>query len=621
MRFILRNYNFLLIFVFLGICYTLFRSSSIKKQHEMHEIKDIMKFQEVAQVFNKIEPIASRLEITHLLSELFKKANPEEAKIIAYLSLGSLNSPYVGTKFNFAEKNIIKVIARLLDISEPEIKEQLKKYGDLGTIIEHGTWKNNSDLTVEEVYNELLNIEKIAGTGSQEIKLEHVYKLMKDLDPVSAKYIARILTDTLRLGFSDMTIIDAVSWMLAGNKSLRSKIEEEYNLCADIGLIVYNAKNEGLDSTKKLEVHVGIPIRLAAAERLTSAKEIVEKLGHCVAQPKLDGFRLQIHINNDPKNKVMKFFSRNLIDMSQMFPDLVKELEKLNIDSVIFDSEAIVYDVNTGSFVPFQETVKRKRKHGIDQAAQEMPLQLFIFDILYLNGELLLKLPHEARRAKLIEVLKSYNGDILHVIEEKKINTAKELEDYFLKSIESGLEGLVVKKPDSQYQPGKRNFNWIKLKRQASGHLADSIDCVILGYYFGAGKRAKFEIGAFLVGVYNEKKDLFQTIAKIGTGLTDEEWIELKKKCEKIKVGHEPTNIECDKNLYPDVWVWPELVCEVVADEITLSPIHTAGKTEHQLGIALRFPRFIGYRTDKSADESTSIKELHEMYEMQFKKN
>lgn len=579
-----------------------------------------MLFQEVAVTFNHIEPVQSRLEMTRLISELLKKASPIEAKIISYLSLGELNPPYIGTSFSFAEKNSLKVIGKLLEISDEEVKQKYKETGDLGTIIQSGKWLTASKLTVTQVYDKILEIEQISGDKSQELKQEKVLDLLKNLDPVGAKYILKIITATLRLGFSDMTLIDAISWMLVGNKSLRKEIENEYNICADIGLIAYNAKAHGIDGIKKLKIEVGIPVRPAAAERLPSADDIVKKLGHCIAQPKIDGFRLQVHVDKTGEKPVVRFFSRNLIDMSYMFPDLVEALLKLNVKTLICEGEAVVYDINTGHFVPFQETIKRKRKHGIKQAQEEYPLKLFLFDGLYLNGESLLSLGYEKRREKLKTVLKEDKEAVVSLIEEKKIENTKELEDYFFENVQAGLEGLVVKKTNSIYQAGKRNFNWIKLKRELSGNLTDTLDCVILGYYNGTGKRSKFGVGAFLIGVFNKDKDHFQTVAKVGTGMTDDEWRELKAKCDKIKSDHHPKNIECSKNLAPDVWVYPEIVCLIKADEITMSPVHTAGKTEHHLGYALRFPRFMGYRKDKSATESTSIHEFQEMYDMQFKK-
>jgi DNA ligase-1 len=351
---------------------------------------------------------------------------------------------------------------------------------------------------------------------------------------------------------------------------------------------------------------------------MPTPKAIIDKLGPCVAQPKLDGFRLQIHVDLRHKKPRIEFFSRNLIDMSAMFPDLIKACAELPVQTLICEGEAISYDPHTGSFLPFQETVKRKRKHGIEQAITDYPLRVFLFDLLYLDGESYLGKTHEQRRKKLEKLVKPVKDETISVIEEVQIKTTQELEKYFLKNVEQGLEGLVVKRTDAIYQPGKRNFNWIKLKRHEEGHLEDTIDCVILGYYTGAGKRASFGVGAFLVGVYNKKNDSFQTVAKIGTGVKDEGWKELKKMCDVIKVDPKPKNVDCASELYPDVWVNPEIVCMIRADEITLSPLHTAHKTEKNLGYALRFPRFMGYRPDKKAVEATTIEEIKRLYDDQF---
>ncbi len=581
--------------------------------------RNSMLFKEVCEVFEKIGAVSGRLEITRLLADLFKHAKPQEAEIIANLSLGMLRPPYKGsTQFNLAEKNLIKVAAQLLDESESKIEAEMKKAGDLGLVVEQGRWHVKHHPTLTEVYKSLVDIEKLGGTGSAQEKINATQELLKQVEPFSAKYIVRIILGTLRLGFSDMTIVDALSWMEKGDKSARPALESAYNICADIGLVARELKAEGLSAIEHMKVHIGVPIRPALAERLPSAKDIFEKLGRCVAQPKYDGFRVQIHSKKVHGKHEVHFFSRNLIDMSHMFPDLVKEMERLNVDSIICEGEAIVFDEETGKFLPFQETVKRKRKHGIEEAVSDYPLQVHVFDLMYLNGENYLDKTSEERRNTLVKLLSKFKSDVFKVVDEQWIDSAKELEEYFLKMVDAGLEGIIVKKPDSHYQPGKRNFNWIKLKRHQAGHLEDTIDCVILGYYAGSGKRASFGIGAFLVGVFNEQKDMFQTVAKIGTGLSDEEWKDLKKACDKLKVPHKPTNVECAKELFPDVWVSPEIVCEAQADEITMSPLHAAGKTPEHLGMALRFPRFVKLRTDKSARQATSVKELKSLFKDQF---
>jgi len=577
-----------------------------------------MNFNHVAQAFSTIESTSGRLEMTKLLADLLKQATPEEASIICNISLGQLNPPHIGTQFQVAEKNMIKTIADLLGKPESEIQQQAKVAGDLGLVVAQGDWATQEQVSIQHVYGALHQIEQVSGTGSQEEKNNYLRDLLAQVDPVSAKYIVRIVLGKLRLGFSDMTIIDALSWMESGDKSLHQTIEDAYNICADIGLIAFVLKEQGIQAIQHMSIHLGIPIRPAAAERLPTARAIVEKIGTCIAQPKLDGFRLQIHLDKTGPTPRIHFFSRNLQDMSAMFPDIKQAITDLDVQSIICEGEAIVYDVHSGHFLPFQETVKRKRKHGIEQAMEELPLRVFIFDLLYLNGQEYMSKTHHERRYAALAVFKDFNNDAIQVIDEKNIGTPQELEDYFVQNIASGLEGLVVKKDDSVYKPGKRNFNWIKLKRQEEGHLEDTIDCVVLGYYAGEGKRAGLGIGACLVGVYNKVEDRFETVAKIGTGFKDPEWIALKKRCDAIQVSGKPKNVVCDKMLEPDVWVNPELVIIIRADEITMSPVHAAGKTANKLGYALRFPRFMGYSIDKSADDATTIGEVEHLYKDQF---
>jgi DNA ligase-1 len=581
-----------------------------------------MKFSEVAQVFDEIEQTSSRLAITRLLAELLKKATPQEAEMISYLSLGNLNPAYIGTQFNFAEKGIYQVLAKLLGKSASTIQTQAKKWGDVGLVLEKGDGGRvgKEHLTVTQVNKQLHEFLKISGTGSQAAKEKKLYDILRSLDVASGKYVLRIIVGKLRLGFSDMTLLDAFSWMQVGDKSLRKILEEAYNVSADIGHLIKVLKQDGVKAIEHMKVDPGVPIRPAAAERMAHAKAIVKKLGTCLAQPKLDGFRLQVHKWVENRKRHVRFFSRNLQDMSEMFPELYKAVLHMP-HSFVVEGEAIAYDPETGTFLPFQETAKRRRKYDIEKKAQELPLKLFFFDLLSYEGKSFLDLPHSQRRKKLEALLpkrKAKELHVLEVIEEVTIKEPEQLEDYFNEMVSLGLEGLVVKKPDAVYQAGKRNFNWVKLKRQETGHLDDTIDCVILGYDAGHGKRASFGIGALLVGVYNKKDDRFETVAKVGSGLTDAGWKKTKKKCDQKAVKNKPKNVVCVKELVPDVWVSPDIVCLIRADEISLSPLHKAGATDDQPGFALRFPRLIDFRDDKSARDATTIKELRHLYDLQF---
>ena len=577
-----------------------------------------MNFSQVAQLFETIEGTSSRLEKTKLLASCLKQMSAREAQIVTYLSLGHLDAVYKNIQFNIADKGLIEIIAVLIDKSADHILQEYKDSGDLGDVVQQEWQGSNLELSIESVYDDLVVCAQLSGHGSTELKLQKLVHLLRKVDNLSAKYIIRIITKTLRLGFSDMTLLDAFSWMYVGDKSIRLPLEQSYNICADLGLVIATLKKGGLSAIEQMKSVVGVPIRPAAAERLSTAEEVIDKLGVCAAQPKLDGFRLQIHLDKTGDTPVVKFYSRNLIDMSAMFPDIVQDIIKLPVQNLICEGEAIGYHRETETFLQFQETVKRKRKHNIEQASQDIPLRVYLFDLLYYNNQSQLELTHAQRRVQLSDIASQCENSDVFLIDEKQVGVTKELDDYFLQTIGAGLEGLVIKKQNAIYQPGKRNFNWIKLKRRTGQKLGDTIDTVVLGYYVGQGRRSGLGIGAFLVGVYNPEKDQFESVAKVGTGMTDLEFIDLKKRCDAIIIDQQQQNVIVAKSLHPDVWVNPEIVCEIRADDITKSPLHTAGKTEASLGYALRFPRFVKYRIDKSAYDTTNAQELAHLYEIQY---
>jgi DNA ligase-1 len=358
---------------------------------------------------------------------------------------------------------------------------------------------------------------------------------------------------------------------------------------------------------------------------MESVDEIAQKLGACVAQPKLDGLRIQVHKFIEDGAVAVRFFSRNLLDVTHMFPDLVKTVAEFPAQSLIAEGEAIAFDFARGGFLAFQETSKRRRKHEVAEATSSNPLQLYLFDLLFLNGEALLGQSHSLRRDRLTKLFaeRTHSQAILKLIEEKEffepdaLLRAEKLEEYFETQLEQGLEGLVVKRADASYKAGKRNFNWVKLKRLEKTSLEDTIDCVIMGYYFGRGKRASFGLGALLVGVYNAETDSFETVCKIGTGMSDVDLASYKKLCDQNKLAHKPANFVVAKILEPDVWTAPVVVVCVRADQISKSPSHTAAQTILGQGLALRFPRLVALRVDKSALDATSAAELATMSTLQ----
>lgn len=589
-----------------------------------------MKFSRLSQYFSQIEKTTKRLEITAILAELLKEAPEEEAREICYLTLGRLAPSYEAIEFFLAEKMLIKVLSSAYDNSEEKVKELYKEKGDLGDVAEHLANRiqrtanskavSRKPLAVSDVYGKLREIAEAAGTGSQEKKVNLMAELLKSLDPLSAKYVARIPVGKLRLGFGDRTILDALSVAEAGDKSLRPILERAYNISADIGRIAEIAKSKGTAGLKTIKVTVGTPVRMAAAERLPTPGEILEKMGgKLAAEPKYDGFRVQVHCGID-RGSPCQIFSRNLENTTLMFPEIAAAARKLPAKTLILEGEAIAYNPETEEFEPFQETAKRKRKYGIAEKAISLPLKVFAFDLLFLDGKDLTQKPYTERRTALEALIKGSVQDVIIAAEEKVFTDAKELEKFFLEEIEHGLEGIMTKKLDGVYQAGVRNFNWVKLKRVESGKLEDTIDCVVLGYYSGRGKRAGFGIGGFLVGVYDDKGDTFKTISRVGSGLTDEEWGEMKRRVDALGTKEKPKNADVEEHLNPDVWAEPSIVVAIRADEITRSPMHTAGKRGDEPGLALRFPRLMAFRDDKTPEQATTVEEVETLYKQQRKR-
>lgn len=593
-----------------------------------------MKFSKLAEYFEKIEQTSSRITITQVLAELFNELSADEIEKTAYLLQGRICPLFESLEFGMAEKSVIKAIAHALQIDSDHFTKEFKKLGDVGQTAEHFKKSHPSldakDLTIAEVFADLLKMAKTSGPGSQDLKMNILATLVRQLDPLSVRYLVRIPMAVLRLGFSDMTILDAYSWMITGDKKLRPAAEKAYHVRPDLGLIGRVIKEKGIQAVEKIKPSIFTPIIMMRAERLPSAEDIIKKIGTCALEAKYDGFRLQVHY--DKKKHEVRLYSRNLEDVTFMYPDLVEGvLKEARAESMIFEGEAIGYDPNTNSFLPFQETVQRKRKHGIEEKAKEIPLKLFTYELLYLNGDDLLNVPFHDRRKALEKSVKTTGDnfkDTLIMTTENITEDYHQIEQLFEDAISKGLEGIMAKKLDGIYQAGARGYNWIKFKRSYSAKIEDTIDCLVMGYDIGRGKRADFGIGAFLVGIYDEKEDKFVTMAKIGTGLSDDEWRELYKRCEKFKSAKQPALYEVDKLMSVDVWTKPEIIVEIKADEITRSSVHTAGRVLKASksgsafdvdvsGYALRFPRLVKFRNDKRPEEVTTLKEVADMFKHQ----
>ena len=572
-----------------------------------------MTFRELAVVFERLDEITARNAMIDILAEVYGAVGPDEAAQVTYLMQGRLVPKFVDLEFGVAGRLMLDALAQAFDCERAEVEALSREIGDLGSTAERLTAHDGSDLSVGEVFERLRDVAQAEGSGSQERKVQGIAAILRELDARSNRYLPRIPLGRLRLGVGDPTVMDALSVAKVGEKSDRKVIERAYNLTSDLGLVAHDYVANGRAAMEAVTVRVGYPVRMAQAERLSSGAEIIEKIERAAVEAKFDGFRVQIHRDGSR----VSIFSRNLENMTGMFPEVTEAvLTQVRAEQSIFEGEAMGIDPDSGEFLPFQLTMSRKRKHGIEEAAAKMPLTVQAFDVLF-DGEDVTTLPFTERRQRLQALIEPGDGIVVsQVIETDDPAT---IDRFFGAQVDAGLEGVLAKRLDAPYEAGKRNFSWIKLKRSYSAALNDTLDCVLIGYWRGRGKRAAWGIGALLSAVWDPGSETFKTIARIGTGYSDEEWVRIREMLDGHAVSEQPDSV--DSHVTPDVWTEPTYVVEVLADEITLSPTHTAGRTETQPGMALRFPRVLNFvREDKDPSDATTVAEARAMFEQQTAK-
>lgn len=586
-----------------------------------------MRYSAVSDIYEEIEATTKRLKMTDLLVKFIKDIPKNLVGRVVYLTQGKLYPDFMGIELGIAEKSILIAIANATGVRKEELHSIWKKLGDLGlaaeiTLKESSTSKvrllPTEPLTVEDVYNTLDKISKTSGQGAMENRVDTLSQLLGRATPKEARYLVRTAAGKLRLGIGDMTILDALAIAYGGGKEARDVVERAYNVSSDLGLVAETIAEKGLQGIKRFGIEVGRPVRPMLCERRPSAKEVLDKMGgEGAAEYKYDGLRIQAHVL--PKS--ISLFSRRLENLTNQFPDVISGLkESLNSTDVVVEGECVAINPNTGELQPFQVvTHRRGRKYEVQETADEIPVVLFLFDILYLNGETLLDTPYLKRRDALLRVVRE--TDKIKITHPTIVNDPKKLDELMEEAIAAGCEGIVVKSlsDDAIYQAGARGFLWIKYKRDYRSEMADTADLVIVGAYAGRGKRAG-NYGALLMASYDEDIDMFKTVCKLGTGFSDENLSILRKTMEQFRLDHLHPRVE--SKIVADFWFVPIKVLEVRGAELTLSPSHTCGwgRIRRNSGLAIRFPRFTGrWREDKASEDATTVKELVEMYQSQLK--
>ena len=580
-----------------------------------------MKFSIISDAFQQMEATTKRLELTDILVKLIQEIPEDVIAKAIYLIQGKLRPNFEGVELGIAEKLVMRAMSKSSGIPLKKIEDDYNKGGDLGQTAENilqqkiQTTFASEVITLEKVYDTLFKISKLEGKGSQEMKMKYVSSMLNDATPQESKFILKILLGTLRLGIAENTVMDALAIAFTGKKENREIIENAYNVSSDLGKVAEVISTGGVEEIEKFQIKLFSPIRPMLADRIKSGEETVEKFQEkFAAEYKLDGERAQIHKQKDK----IEIFSRSLEIITSYYPDIVEKISKLIIsEDVILEAEVVAMNSNSGDFLPFQELMHRRRKYEIEEAVTKYPITVNFFDVLFSEGKNCMDMRYEERRELFEKIIKQ--DDFARLIPMSIIESKEQVLEVLENSINSGCEGLMLKHLDSTYRAGIRGSNWLKLKREYQNELGDSLDLVVVGAFFGKGRRTG-KYGTLLLSTYNDEEDVFPSICKVGTGFTDESLDQLYQILSpKVTLKKNPRIVS---EMEADVWFEPELVIEIVASEITQSPIHKTAldKIKEGTGLALRFPKFTGkIRTEKNSEDASTDEEVIALYKVQKK--
>ncbi|EMD01234.1 hypothetical protein BAUCODRAFT_21163 [Baudoinia panamericana UAMH 10762] len=636
--------------------------------------------------FSKIEMTTKRLEILALCAAFLRQVlrlTPEDLLPTVLLMIGKLAADYSGIELGIGESLIMKAIGETTGRSLKIIKEDQQKIGDLGLVAAKSrqnqpTMFKPKPLTVRGVHEGLMKIATVEGQGSQQRKVDGIKKLLSSADvslakgqtvdinkdkggPSESKFIIRALEGKMRLGLADKNLQVALSHAIVAHEVSKDgkKVPTEADLKKgeEVFKSVYNelpayevivpALLKGgiwnLHETCKLQP--GVPLKPMLAKPTKSIGEVLDRFEgkDFTCEYKYDGERAQIHFvahdagqefaaTEAPKEGksdrgVSNIFSRNSEDLSKKYPDILAKLPtwvKEGTMSFVLDCETVAWDVEKKHVLPFQQLMTRKKK---DVKTEDIKVKVcvFAFDLLYLNGEALVNKPFRERRDLMYGALEPVEGEFAFA-QYGNTREIEEIQTLLEDSVKASCEGLMVKMLDgveSHYEPSRRSQNWLKVKKDYLSGAGDSLDLVVLGAYYGKGKRTSV-YGAFHLACYNPEKEMYETVCNIGTGFSEVLLNELYETLSPLVIDRPKPFYDhsMGKNDQPDVWFEPQYVWEVKTADLTLSPRYRAassgfGSDGTHKGVSLRFPRFIRVRDDKKPEAATSSKQVAEMYRAQ----
>jgi len=583
----------------------------------------LLKFSRLVEAFKELEKTFSRNAMVNTSAELFKEATISEIDKICYFMLGEIAAGYKNVHLGIGDEMTKSAIALVASVHKQKVEEEMRETGDLGEVAYklvgakerkfEGFFEFKGTPSVEDVHRGLMKIATAYGSGSQEVKKKTLAAMLVGVAPEEARYIVRLAVGEMRLGIGDMTLLDALATAFLGSKEKRPDLEHAYNICSDIGYVAKVLAKSGLKGVKRTRIALNRPIRPMLAQRVPEMSEITKKIGSelVASEEKYDGERIQAHKDGTK----VRLFSRRLTDVTNQFPEVVKNVSKqIKAQKAILDGEVVAYDFDKEVFYPFQKLMQRRRKYKVEEYAEKIPVKYMLFDILYINGKSYMKKSYPERRKRLEQIVE--NGKYITTTDRITSSELEDIDEFFHDCIRRGLEGVVCKScaDDSYYRAGAREWIWIKWKESYASELSDTLDLVVVGAYAGKGKRGG-TYGALLCAAYNRGEDVFQTVCKLGTGFSDKQLQSLPEKLKDARTDKGPMRVVVTKEMRPDYWFAPKYVLEVRGSEITESPVHTCNwNEEEKRGLALRFPRFERWRPEKATEQATMVKEIVNMF-------
>ncbi len=551
----------------------------------------MLTFKEFAEFCSVIEKISSTLELTARIAAFIRKVEDDDDlyNVIHFL-MGRVFPPWDEREIGVGVGLIYEALRQVTGVSKSRIEQLIKETGDLGLAAEKllkekkQTTLFQEELTIKRVKEIFEEMAKLSGEGSQKRRVMLLTDLYVSATPVETRYLTRLILGEMRLGVGEGIIRDAIARAFGIDSSI---VERAYMLTNDYGRVAVVAKKEGKDGLMKMKIQLHYPVKMMLAQVTESVDEALREMKEAAVEWKYDGSRVQVHYGDGK----VTIFSRRLENVTSALPEIVDEVKKCVRENVILDGEVIA--VKDGRPMPFQQVLRRfRRKHEISKAMERIPLIVYFFDILY-DGETLIDIPLKERRKKLEEVISE--SEIIKVAQQVVTSDPKVVEEEFNRAIEAGHEGLMLKRLDSPYTPGKRGKLWLKLKA-----VMETLDLVVVGGEWGEGKRSHL-LSSFELACRDENGRLLR-VGKVATGFTDEDLEELTELFKPL--------IEYEEG--KRVVFQPKYLFEVAYQEIQKSP-------KYESGFALRFPRFVRLRDDKSVEEADTLERIAKLYEMQFK--